>query len=61
MLGIPKLTIFIFNNLLKFNKTTTYKKNSEYIKKNYLYMIKHIKINIIQNFLIIYSKNRIKN
>ena len=37
MLGIPKLTIFIFNNLLKFNKTTTYKKNSEYIKKNYLY------------------------
>ena len=36
MLGIPKLTIFIFNNLLKFNKTTTYKKNSEYIKKNYL-------------------------
>ena len=50
MLGIPKLTIFIFNNLLKFNKTTTYKKNSEYIKKNYLYMIKHIKINIINLF-----------
>jgi len=51
MLGIPKLTIFIFNNLLKFNKTTTYKKNSEYIKKNYLYMIKHIKINIINLFI----------